>query len=286
MHYNARFKRCRICWYASKHRQPAQKHKCQLNWHGSAKAMEPDMFIEMVNDTIKKGVPIAKVAGDDDHTGINRVHQEGKTNIEKESDRNHVCKNVTKKLYSLQKSYKSLTQKVILSVTKNFNYMLQQNSGKPENVTTGLKAVVEHMFGNHKYCQEWCRFIKDPDNYKHGNLPYGKDLTDESLHKVLSEFFNSLDANKLAFLSSTQANESFNSILISKAPKARHYSDSSSLQYRLCASVSQKNEGYNYIADVHESAGLSPGVSTKKRGLQLERHMKWKRESQGTMQFK
>ena len=36
VHYNARFKRCQICWYASKHRQPAQKHKCQLNWHGSA----------------------------------------------------------------------------------------------------------------------------------------------------------------------------------------------------------------------------------------------------------
>ena len=35
--------------------------------------MEPDMFVEMVNDTARKGVPIAKLAGDDDHTGINRV---------------------------------------------------------------------------------------------------------------------------------------------------------------------------------------------------------------------
>ena len=40
----------------------------------------------------KKGVPIVKVAGDDDHTGINRVHQQGNTKIQKESDKNHVQK--------------------------------------------------------------------------------------------------------------------------------------------------------------------------------------------------
>ena len=67
------------------------ENRCVRNWHGSAKAMEPDMFVKMVNDIIKKGVPIAKVAGDDDHTGINRVHQEGETNIEKESDKNLFC---------------------------------------------------------------------------------------------------------------------------------------------------------------------------------------------------
>ena len=222
------------------------------------------MFVEMVNDAAKKGIPIAKVAGDDDYTGINRVCQQGNTEIEKESDKSHVRKNVSKKLYSLQRSHKSLTQKVILAVTKNFNYMLQQNSGKPENITNGLKAVVEHMFGNHTYCQEWCNFINNLENYKHRNLPYGKDLTDESLHKALSEPFSNLDANKLAYLSSTQANKSFNNTVVSKAPKARHYSDSSSLQFWLSAGVSQKNEGYNYIVDVHTNAGLSPGTSAKK----------------------
>ena len=29
------------------------------------------MFVEIVNDITNKGIPIAKVAGDDDHTGIN-----------------------------------------------------------------------------------------------------------------------------------------------------------------------------------------------------------------------
>ena len=59
---------------------------------------------------------------------INRVHQEGNINIKKESDKSHVHKNVTKKLYGLQKVHKGLTQKVIVAVTKNFNYMLQTES--------------------------------------------------------------------------------------------------------------------------------------------------------------
>ena len=186
----------------------------------------------------------------------------------------------------MQKEHKSLTQKVILAVTKNFNYMLQQNFEKPEGMKAGTKAVVEHMFGNHTYCQEWCGYIKDPNNYKHHNLPYGKDLSNEVLHTSLSQLFNSLDVNKLAFLGSTQANESFNNTLISKAPKARHYSDSSSLQFRLCASVNQKNEGYAYMTKVHEQAGLSPSVCAKKRAIQMDRHMKRKMEKQGSLEFK
>ena len=49
----------------------------------------------------KKGVPVAKAAGDGNHTGINRVHQEENTSIKKESDKNHVRKNITKKLFKL-----------------------------------------------------------------------------------------------------------------------------------------------------------------------------------------
>ena len=88
-----------------------------------------------------------------------------------------------------------------MAVIKNFNYMLQQNHGKPDDITTGLKAVVEHMFGNHSYRLVW--FFKDPNRYKHANLPYGKDLSDEHLHKALFDIFTPLDAQKLAFLSST-----------------------------------------------------------------------------------
>ena len=237
VHFNSRIKRCHTCMRASHTKRSPPGHRCNVNWHGSAKAMEPDMFVEMIQDSTSKGVKIAKVAGDDDNTGINKIQKDGNVDIIKESDKNHVRKNISKKLYALVPKHKSLTKKVISAVTKNYNYMLQQNQGKPEQIVTGLKAVVEHMFGNHTYCQNWCGYLKDPEKYKHGNLPYGRDLCDEALHTALSELFGSLDTNKLAFLSSTQANESFNNIVASKAPKGRHYSESSSLKYRLCASV-------------------------------------------------
>ena len=137
--------------------------------------MEPDMFVKIVKDTKRKGVKISKIAGDDDNTRINRLCKEGNVDIIKESDKNHVHKNISKKLYSLALVHKILSKKVIAAVTKNFNYMLQQNYGKLDDITAGLKAVVEHIFGNHIHCQSWCGFLKDPDKYKHGNLPYGKD---------------------------------------------------------------------------------------------------------------
>ena len=229
---------------------------------------------------------IAKVAGDDDNTGMSQVRRDGNIDIIKESDKNHVRKNISKKLYSLVPKFKSLTKKMISSVTKNFNYMLQQNRGKPEQIAIGLKAVVEHMFGNHTYCGTWCGYLADPEKYKHGNLPYGKDLTDETLCSALSEIFSGLNVNKLAFLSSTQANESFNNTVASKAPKCRHYSGSSSLQYWLCASVSQKNEGYGYMTGVHKVAGLSPSVSAIKRGYQQDKICKCKRAVQRSITFK
>ena len=208
VHFNSRIKRCHTCYRAAQAKKLVPTHECHVNWPGSTKEMESDMFVEMVKDSTDKGIKIAKVAGDDDNAGINQLQKYSNMDIIKESDKNHVHKNITKKLYSLAASHKSLTKKVIGSVTKNFNNMLQQNQGKPGDISVGLKAVVEHLFGNHTYCPSWCGYLKVGEKYKHANLLYGKDLYDESLHKALLEIFTRLDVNKLAFLSSTQANES------------------------------------------------------------------------------
>ena len=56
------------------------------------------------------------------------------------------------------------------------------------------------------------------------------------------------NAQKLAPCGSTLANESFNNSVASKAPKARHYSGSESLDFRVRAAACQKNLGHEYIA--------------------------------------
>ncbi|XP_071139818.1 uncharacterized protein [Mytilus edulis] len=78
-------------------------------------------------------------------------------------------------------------------------------------------------------------------------------------------------SKKLSNLASSQSNESFNFTLSTKAPKYKHYSGSSSLGYRVSASVLQKNEGYSYISEVNESAGLSPGNMSIKRATLLDK---------------
>jgi len=51
-----------------------KKHNCKKNWTGSAKAMEPDMLVQMVMDVKNKGIDIAEIAGDDDTTGFERLN--------------------------------------------------------------------------------------------------------------------------------------------------------------------------------------------------------------------
>ncbi|KAK3108883.1 hypothetical protein FSP39_017890 [Pinctada imbricata] len=95
-------------------------------------------------------------------------------------------------------------------------------------------------------CGEWCR-MRDDNSKKHRNLPWGMDLENENLKADLLNIFKGLDCNKLSKLDSTNRNEWFNNSVRSKAPKDKHYRESSSLQHRLAAAVCQTNEGYSYI---------------------------------------
>ncbi|CAC5357766.1 unnamed protein product [Mytilus coruscus] len=129
------------------------------------------------------------------------------------------------------------------------------------------------MYGDHQYCTEsWCGYLKNKENYVHSNLPYGKDLSSASLKSDLENLFIKQmvpQSDKLSKLGSSQANESVNNIIALKAPKTKHYSSSSSLNYRVSSAVLQKNEGYHYISELNTSIGLSPGNETVRRGSKL-----------------
>lgn len=85
----------------------------------------------------------------------------------------------------------------------------------------------------------WCGYKKDPEGYKHGSLPGGKDLTGEDLRATLEEairpFLSHDSVKKLAPAGSSQRNESVNSSIGSKAPKIRHYGGSQSSDFRTAA---------------------------------------------------
>ena len=95
---------------------------------------------------------------------------------------------------------------VINSILKNFSFMIDQNKGNPEGIENGLRAIVEHMHGERNHCNiSWSGFLKDRNNYKHNNLPHGKDLTSSPLRTALEKIFLGKESNnprKLATLSS------------------------------------------------------------------------------------
>ncbi|XP_052060199.1 uncharacterized protein LOC127700668 [Mytilus californianus] len=75
-------------------------------------------------------------------------------------------------------------------------------------------------------------------------------------------------------------------MLAAKAPKAKHYSSSASLGYRVDSSILQKNEGYAYVSEVHASMGLSPGEETIKRSSKINMKRKKNKEKAKTKEAK
>ena len=223
--------------------------------------------------------------GDDDSATIKRVKEQVAHHVEKWSDINHAKKSFTSHLYDLYitvpiyhtyissyiyilyiSTYISqfkgqLSAKVIEYFSKCFGYALVQNRNNTEGLKKNLKAIVPHAFGKHdQHCSSsWCGFLKDPLSFRHGSLPHGKDLhgekLQEELEKVMGNFVK--NADKLAPLGSSQANESFNNTIGSKAPKIRHYGASESNDFRVACAVSQKNIGHTYVSEVRISVRCS-----------------------------
>lgn len=130
-----------MCENASKSNLKPGAHDCRKNFEGSAKSMESDMVVSMVKDMNEKGIKMGTLVADDDAATLCRLRAES-IDISKESDKNHVRKNFSSALFSLQKQHKPLSAKVIKYISKCFNYALSQNKGNPEGLDISLKATM------------------------------------------------------------------------------------------------------------------------------------------------
>lgn len=187
----------------------------------SAKSTEQDMIVSMVHEKSEKGIKVSTIISDDDTTTMSRLRQNMSPKIEKISDRNHIKKNFTSSLYSLQKKHKSLTSRVIHYLVKCFNYLLAQIQGNPQGIAEGLDALCSRPHVDHSSCSDtWCKHVNDP-THTFSSLPYRKPLQDKHLQISLKSVCNHWKQNtaKLSRLGSTQANESFNKTVSMKAPK-------------------------------------------------------------------
>ena len=164
------------------------------------------------------------------------------------------------KLRNAQK-VKQLNPKIIGYFGRCFGYCLKQNKGDKLAIKNGLLSIVPHSFEDHSKCSEWCRYKRDPGLVHVQVISKWKttyrSTPERELSKIFAEYTKSEILERLTCFSSTQANQSFNQLVSTKSPKARHYSGSASLSFRVAASVNQKNEGYGYLENVSMRLGIT-----------------------------
>ena len=214
--------------------------------------MEAAVGVRLLQQVPNHGVKYNMFIGDDDSATIAKIREEVEYNVEKWSDASLATRTIVSHLNKISSERKNqpgespLSQEVIEYFRKCFSYCQSQNKGDPERLKVTMNAIVPHAFGDHQQCQyhklNWCKYIKNPDQYRHKDLPNGNDLQGESLKIVLTNLFNvyvtllSKNWFLMPFL-----NESWDSTVGSKAPKIRFYGGSESSDQRVAAVVAQTN---------------------------------------------
>ncbi|XP_022808639.1 uncharacterized protein LOC111345620, partial [Stylophora pistillata] len=251
--YTTRKKSCRVCANARKTGKEAKQHNCRLNHTASSKAMEPMAAVHLFTESLNSRVKLSVFVGDEDSTTAAHIKENVPSPVEKWTDIVHAKRSITTRFYNLSQRGKfvnssALSQKVVNYLVKCFTYGVSQNRGNPSALQKSLKGILPHSFGNHTNCNEsWCGAKKDPINYKHSDLPYGKDLYGDDLRKALERIFDEYCTDvvvaKLSPGANSQRNEALNSVIGSKNPKIRYYGASASNDFRVACGISQVNLG-------------------------------------------
>ena len=280
-----RSKDCRKCKFWQDKGMPIPDHNCFSNWHGTSKGMEPDVGVSIVKSLETKSCLVSTLIMDDDATTTARIQSVVDHPVEKWSDFNHVKKSLGSRLWKLQPSFKQeLTSSAISHLQRCFSYAVHSNKHDPMKLKCRLSAIVPHVYGLHDMCDSsWCSFLKDPSSYRPT-----MQLSSGSLKTKLHDIFKIYEENaaKIAPCASTKENESFNSMVASKAPKNRHYSALGSLEARVQCAIAQKNLDHSYVSDVNKACGLSPGKITMQYATRLNKKRKYNKTYKNTVSYK
>lgn len=262
--YATRNRKCRKCDKG----HSKEDHDCRLNFEGSAKAMEADAGVELINrSTILKeaGLQVRVFVGDEDSSLTAAIRKDNPSvTMYKLADKNHLEKNVSNELYKMCNTYKELNKKGVIShIKKCFSYAVAQNKGDGENLAIQLKKLPDHLFGSHENCGKWCNSSKS----------HTVQLKDQALYEQMVIFFEkyATNAHKFSVAASSQANESLNNIIANKAHKSKCLSTSASCDFRVADSVCVKNDGKRSILNVQNNAGIPIGTFTSKFAIATDR---------------
>ncbi|XP_039304358.1 uncharacterized protein LOC120357591 [Solenopsis invicta] len=163
---------------------------------------------------------------------------------------------------------------------------MAQNVGDAAGMAKAIKNIPYHCFNQHANCGTWCGYHKNPETYKHSSI--GEGFHNENLFEALKCLFDVLASKTERFVAgvSSNANESLNSIIASKALKSRFYGTSTSGDYRLACAINKKNDGEEYVAQLAQKLSLSPGKHTTKYGNTIASNARKRYLRSSTRDFK
>lgn len=118
------------------------------------------------------------------------------------------------RVYEIRKFDKELTGKNIMQ------------KGYAKTLADAVGNIPHPLFGEHNQCKDsgsWCKGEEQGSSYRHPLMTGGKNLSPPAFRKALVDIFTvySTNAEKLCPGTNSQQSESFNSIVITKAPKTR-----------------------------------------------------------------
>ena len=185
-------------------------HDCRKNFDCSAKSMESDAGVQLVNRSNilkEKNLNVGVMISDDDSTTISAIKKDNKM-IFKMSDNNHLKKNFTKDLYSLSNNYNELKKEgVIKHMRKFFAYAVQQNSGQTSSLVRAILNIPDHLYNHHENCGNWC----SRNNAKKSQTVI---LTDQLAYEPIRKVFHKYakNASKFCKIASSRSNESLSGV--------------------------------------------------------------------------
>ena len=185
------------------------------------------------------------------------------------ADPNHRTKVLGKHLYPLttqrKDSGRRITKPMAERLKLHFGKALHQNRHEcTERLEQGLRATLEHEFGNHEHCSNvWCRYLKanDPETRLRLSRRWMNKVDDSVLYATLNSIYNDFLTPKrieqMYHGFDTQKNESMNQKIARMCPKTTTLSKTMVLSDRVAWVV------------IEDSIGGAHGVACIYKQLQL-----------------
>ena len=203
-------------------------------------------------------------------------------------DPNHRGKNFTGECYALDigtvTSKATMTRMDTTRLGKNFKYMARTlKHTDPSQYVTTAKAVLEHHFDNHEFCNDtWCRRKKETPEERQKSKRYYRDKKeDKALYDVIEAIMEKyITQERLADMAhgmDTNANESFNNTVSWFAPKNKVYCGSRSLWNRVAIAIGIQSLGYEeYYKRLFKKLGIQVTANVL-HFLKVKNHQRSKR---------